>query len=228
MKLSCENIKKTYIIKNSIIIEVIKGVSLSLADNDYYAIRGASGAGKSTLLHILATLDLPDIGEMKFADDEGNILDLRKLNDVQLSKFRNRHIGFVFQFHHLLPEFTALENVMMPSLIAGNTHSTSKRNALELMDFTGMLYRKDHKPAELSGGEQQRIAIARALINKPTFLFADEPTGNLDEENSNIVLDLIDSIRENYNIICLIATHSKSVAERANKIITIKDGLIQL
>lgn len=225
MRYTCSNIKKTYAIYREKKIEVLKGISMELNDMDFIALQGASGAGKSTLLHAIGGLEKPDEGQMIFQHGDTS-LELNKLNDQQMSAFRNRHIGFVFQFHHLLPEFTALENVMIPAMIAGDTKQVANTKAMKLIDRIGMSDRIKHKPDELSGGEQQRITIARALINSPSILLADEPTGNLDEQNSKIIIDLIDELRQDYKLICLIATHSHTVAARAEKIITLHDGMI--
>jgi phosphonate C-P lyase system protein PhnL len=222
---TCSNIKKNYSIYRGKKIEVLKGVSIELNDMDFIALQGASGAGKSTLLHAIGGLEKPDEGQMIFQHGD-TVLELNKLSDQQMSGFRNKHIGFVFQFHHLLPEFTAIENVMIPAMIAGDTKQVAQSKAVKLIDRIGMSERISHKPDELSGGEQQRITIARALINSPSMLLADEPTGNLDEQNSKIIIDLIDELRQDYKLICLIATHSPAVAARAEKIITLHDGMI--
>jgi len=225
MKVTCENINKSYRIDKHNSIDVLKNINLEINDNSFIALSGASGAGKSTLLHIIGAMDEADNGSILFSKSD-IIIDLKTYPKNKIPEFRNKHIGFIFQFHHLLPEFSAIENVMMPLLIKGEKISEAKIKALKLMDITGVSHRSTHKPMELSGGEQQRIAIARALINNPDLLIADEPTGNLDEKNSEIVLDLITNLRNEFKITCLIATHSNIVSERADTIITMKDGMI--
>ncbi len=226
MKFECKDIKKSYSIKGEEKVKVLKGISLELLGNDFIAMMGASGAGKSTLLHILAGLEKADKGEIYF--NKGNKeLRIDLLNDTEISGFRNNHIGFVFQAHHLLPEFTALENIMMPAMIAGNSKIDAKKKATELIERVKLGDRSHHKPDELSGGEQQRITIARALINNPTILFADEPTGNLDEENADMIIDVIDDLRKEFQLTCLIATHNQEIASRADKLIKLKGGRIK-
>ncbi len=204
-------------------IPVVKGVSLDLAAGDCVAIMGSSGAGKSTLLHMLGTLDRPTSGELAFAP---LFSDVWKLSDEALSDFRNRNIGFVFQFHYLLPEFTALENVMMPALISGMARPEAETRARGLLEFVGLGSRLEHKPGELSGGEQQRVAIARAVILKPRILLGDEMTGNLDSENSKKVIDLLLDLNRQFGIAILIVTHDPEVAARMKRVITMKDGKI--
>jgi ABC-type lipoprotein export system ATPase subunit len=224
MIFECKDIKKSYSIKGEDKVKVLKGISLELYENDFIAMMGASGAGKSTLLHILAGLERADEGEILF----NNSVRIDTLNDVQISNFRNRHVGFVFQAHHLLPEFTALENIMMPAMIAGDLKKDAKKKAASLIERVNLSDRANHKPDELSGGEQQRITIARALINNPTILFADEPTGNLDEENADMIIDLIDDLRKEFRLTCLIATHNSEIAARADKLIKLKAGKIKV
>ncbi len=226
MIFECKDIKKSYFIKGEDKVNILKGLDLELFENDFIAMMGASGTGKSTLLHILAGLEKADEGEIIFQNGENKIrIDL--LNDTEISKFRNKHVGFVFQAHHLLPEFTALENIMMPAMIAGDVKNEAKKKALELIERVNLAERANHKPDELSGGEQQRITIARALINNPTILFADEPTGNLDEGNADMIIDLIDDLRKEFRLTCLIATHSQEIASRADKLIKLKGGKIK-
>jgi ABC-type lipoprotein export system ATPase subunit len=225
MLLNCKNIEKSYKTKGDNVLHVLKNISLSIQETSYIALQGASGAGKSTLLHILGGLDAPDSGEVNYNDGK-NDYDLYKLNDNEIADFRNRNIGFIFQFHHLLPEFSALENVMLPKLIAGENQKVAYAKAMELMELTGISDRAAHRPNELSGGEQQRIAIARALIQQPKILLADEPTGNLDETNTIKFLELLSKLRIEYNLTCLIATHSSLVANYADSIINMKDGKI--
>ncbi len=204
-------------------ISVVKGVSLDIHSGDCIAIMGSSGAGKSTLLHILGTLDRPTHGELFFGPKNLNVW---KMSDEELSDFRNRNLGFVFQFHYLLPEFTALENVMMPALISGLTHEEAEKKARELLNFVGLGARVEHKPGELSGGEQQRVAIARAVILKPKLLLGDEMTGNLDSENSKKVIDLLLDLNRKFGIAILIVTHDSEVAARMGRVIIMKDGKI--
>ncbi len=204
-------------------IQVVKGVSLDIHERDCLAIMGASGAGKSTLLQILGALDRPSQGEIFFGEKSVN---LWKMSDEELSDFRNRNLGFVFQFHFLLPEFSALENVMMPALISGMDRDQAGKKAAELLRFVGLGERLDHKPAELSGGEQQRVAIARSVILRPKLLLGDELTGNLDSENSRKVIDLLLDLNREFGIAILIVTHDHDVARRMKRVVTMKDGKI--
>lgn len=224
--LSAKDIKKSFLKKKETKTEVLKGISLEIYRQDFTAIMGPSGAGKSTLLHILAALDTPDEGSI-FYFIEGNEYPISTFSEDKLNKIRNHHIGFVFQFHHLLPEFTALENVMMPALIRGDSYAKAAEIALSLMVEMGVDHRKKHKPMELSGGEQQRTAIARALINNPRIIFADEPTGNLDAVNTEAVLSLLEKIRNELKLTIIVATHSNEIAERASRIVRLKDGLLK-
>lgn len=202
-------------------LEVLKGVSIKVGKGEIVSITGPSGAGKSTLLHILSTLDTPD---------DGNVIidgiQLRKLDDKKISDFRNKKIGFVFQFHHLLPEFTALENICIPAYIAGKSQKAAISKALELMKLLGIDNRKDHKPSELSGGEQQRVAIARALVNEPAVIMADEPSGNLDSVNARQLHNLFFDLRKHFNQTVLIVTHNEELAEMADRRIFMQDGKI--
>jgi len=202
---------------------VLKGAHFSCETSEFVAIMGPSGAGKSTLLHILATLDVPDHGTVQM-DLEGGTITTASLSPKELAELRNSSIGMVFQFHHLLPEFTALENVMMPVLVAGSSWLVARNKASALMERVGLKDRADHMPTELSGGEQQRVAIARALVNDPKILFADEPTGNLDTANADIVSDLLEELQRDLGITCVIATHSKDLAARAHRIVQMQDG----
>lgn len=202
-------------------LQVLKGVSIAINKGEIVSITGASGAGKSTLLHMLSTLDRPDSGDITIDGTKVNTLD-----DKKLSEFRNRKIGFVFQFHHLLPEFTALENICIPGYIANENSDKVKNRAIELLKLLGLLDRKDHKPSELSGGEQQRIAIARALINNPSFIMADEPSGNLDSNNAKQLHSLFFDLRSRFNHTILIVTHNDELAEMADKRYTMRDGQI--
>lgn len=214
--LRAENITKSY--GN---LKVLKGVSLNIEKGEVVSIVGSSGAGKSTLLHILGTLDKPDSGDI-FIDGK----QVNKLSKGNIAKFRNQNIGFIFQFHHLLPEFSALENVSIPGWIAKKNSAEVKRRALELLDFLGLKDRINNKPQQLSGGEQQRVAVARALINSPTIIMADEPTGNLDSENASNLHNLFISLRDNFNQAFLIVTHNEELATMSNKILHMKDGQI--
>ena len=200
---------------------VLKGVSLSIDKGHLVSIVGSSGAGKSTLLHILGTLDDADSGQVIL-----NGVDTRKLKKKQIAAFRNQNIGFIFQFHHLLPEFTALENACMPAYIAGKSISEAAKMALPILESLGVSHRLDHKPAQLSGGEQQRVAVARALINRPKIIFADEPTGNLDKENADEVFKMLLSLRSEFNITMVIVTHDPQLASQTDKTYIMQNGLI--
>ena len=202
-------------------LEVLKGVTLNIKPSEVVSIVGPSGAGKTTLLQILGTLSKPDSGTLTI---DGN--QIERLGDNALSDFRNRKIGFVFQFHHLLPEFTALENVMIPALIARRDRREVEREALELLKMMELADRTTHKPSALSGGEQQRVAIARALINRPALLLADEPSGNLDSKNRDHIHSLFFRLREEFGQTTLIVTHDESLAAMADRKISMRDGLI--
>jgi len=202
-------------------LQVLKGISLEVPAGKLYSIVGASGAGKTTLLLILGTLSLPDQGEIYF---EGR--KISGLNEADLSLFRNRKIGLVFQFHHLLPEFTALENVCIPAFIAGITRSKAESRGKELLAYLGLKDRMNHKPSQLSGGEKQRVAVARALVNQPAVILADEPSGNLDSRNRDELHDLFFTLRNDLGQTFIIVTHDDSFAERSDQIIHIRDGVI--
>lgn len=202
-------------------LQVLKGIDISIDKGEIVTIVGKSGAGKTTLLHILGTLDKPDSGTVTLAGT-----DITRLKDRELSDFRNRHIGFVFQFHQLLPEFSALENVMMPALIAGIPNSKARCQGLELLDFLNLADRAKHKPNELSGGEKQRVAVARALINHPDVIFADEPSGSLDTANKQDLHQLFFSLREQMNQTFVIVTHDESLAALSDRTIRMADGRI--
>ncbi|MDR1459930.1 MAG: ABC transporter ATP-binding protein [Bacteroidales bacterium] len=202
-------------------LHVLKGITMNVSKEEIVCLMGASGAGKSTLLHILGTLDKPDKGTITI--DGQNIF---KLSDKKLSRFRNQHIGFVFQFHHLLPEFTAAENISLPALIAGLSRKEAMKKAERLLEIFKLSNRAEHKPSELSGGEQQRIAIARALVNNPVIVFADEPSGNLDSENALELHKLFVELRDLLHQTFVIVTHNRSLASMADRILEIKDGLI--
>ena len=205
-------------------LQIIKGVSFDLMKGDCVAIMGASGAGKSTLLHLLGGLDRPTSGDIYFGP---KLVNLWKMSDEVLSQFRNENLGFIFQFHYLLAEFTALENAMMPLLINGTSRNEAKVRAKELLAYVGLQDRMNHRPAELSGGEQQRVAIARAVMMRPKLILADEMTGNLDSENSRRVIDLLLNLNRELGIAILLVTHDHDVAGRMKKVLTMKDGKIQ-
>ena len=202
-------------------LEVLRGVSLAVARGEVVSIVGASGAGKTTLLQIVGSLTHPDGGRVEI---DGT--DLFALDDKALSRFRNRHIGFVFQFHHLLPEFTAFENVCLPGLIGGRDRREVETRAAELLDLMGLSARRDHKPSALSGGEQQRTAIARALVNSPAVLLADEPSGNLDSRNREEIHRLFFELRERLGQTIVLVTHDEGLAARADRMVTMSDGRI--
>lgn len=201
------------------ILKVLNDVDLTLRQGEFVSIIGASGAGKSTLLHCLGTLDLPTRGQIMFGDT-----DIVQLPPPALARFRNETIGFVFQFHHLLPEFSAVENVMMPAMIGRTATKTARAQAEEMLDAVGMSHRLSHRPGELSGGEQQRVAIARALVMRPKLLLADEPTGNLDTKTSEEVHQLLFRLNEEHKITMLLVTHNMELAQRSPRVIRMADG----
>ena len=202
-------------------LEVLKGIDLKIEKGEIVSIVGASGAGKSTLLHIIGTLDQADKGKVMI-----NEVHLQKLNEKQIAEFRNQHIGFVFQFHHLLPEFTALENVCIPAFITKKNARETKKKAAKLLDFLNLGGRMDHKPSQLSGGEQQRVAVARALINDPDVILADEPSGNLDSASAVELHDLFFRLRDEFKQTFVIVTHNRELADMADRKLMIRDGLI--
>lgn len=202
-------------------LSILKGVDIDVAKGEIVSIVGASGAGKSTLLHIIGTLDKADEGSLEI---DG--IAVNQLNASELSAFRNKNIGFIFQFHHLLPEFTALENICIPAFIAKTSKSEAEKRAMELLAILGLDGRAHHKPAALSGGEQQRVAVARALINKPALILADEPSGNLDSANAKELHQLFFSLRDQFNHTFIIVTHNDELAEMSDRKITMKDGYI--
>jgi len=214
-------LKATGIRKSYGNLEILKGVDFEVQKGEIVSIIGPSGAGKSTLLHILGTLDKPDSGTVAL---KGTVIN--KLNGNVLSAFRNQNVGFVFQFHHLLPEFSALENICIPAFIAKTGKKQAETRALELLDLFGLKDRAQHKPNQLSGGEQQRIAIARALINSPSIILADEPSGNLDSENAAALHKLFVSLRDNFHQTFVIVTHNEHLAKTGDRVVTMKDGLI--
>mgnify|MGYP001404415243 CR=1 FL=1 len=200
-------------------LEILKGVNVDINEGEVVSIVGSSGAGKTTLLTILGTLDRPTSGTLNIGG-----IDVYSLNDSKLAAFRNKHIGFVFQFHHLLPEFTAIENICMPALIAKTAKKEAEKKADELLDYLGLSARKNHKPSELSGGEQQRVAVARALINSPKVVFADEPSGNLDSNSAKELHQLFFNLRKTYNQTFVIVTHNNELADMADRKLVMKDG----
>ena len=202
-------------------LEVLKGINIEIQKGEIVSIVGASGAGKSTLLHIIGTLDRADKGSIEV---DGKVI--KQLNEKKLSEFRNQHIGFVFQFHHLLPEFTALENVCIPAFISAQPRKKVENRAKELLEFLDLSERLDHKPSELSGGEQQRLAVARALVNNPSIILADEPSGNLDSKSSVDLHNLFFRLRDNFQQTFVIVTHNQNLANMADRKLTIKDGII--
>ena len=203
-------------------LEVLKGVDLEISKGEIVSIVGASGAGKSTLLHLLGTLDRPDRGEL-FLHDQN----LLQLQGDALAEFRNSRIGYVFQFHNLLPEFTALENICIPGFIQGREEKELKHRAEELAEILGIRHRLEHKPSELSGGEQQRVAVARALINNPDLVFADEPSGNLDTSNARALHELFFKLRDTFQLSFVIVTHNEELAAKADRKVVMKDGRIE-
>ena len=215
----CKNIHKKYGE-----VEVLKGVNLHIKKGEIVAIVGPSGAGKTTLLQILGTLDKP------LATQNFNLclndISLQNLSDKELSSFRNKHIGFIFQFHQLLPEFTALENVCIPAFIGKKSKKETEKRAKEILDFLGLSHRMNHKPNELSGGEQQRVAVARALINNPAVILADEPSGNLDSESAKNLHELFFKLRDEYGQTFVLVTHNEELAAMADRKLTMKDGVI--
>ena len=202
-------------------LEVLKGVDLEISKGEIVSIVGASGAGKSTLLHLLGTLDRPDLGEL-FLNDQN----LLQLQGDALAEFRNSRIGFIFQFHNLLSEFTALENICIPGFIQGREEKELKHRAEELAEILGIRHRLEHKPSELSGGEQQRVAVARALINSPDLVFADEPSGNLDTSNARALHDLFFKLRDTFQLSFVIVTHNEELAAKADRKVVMMDGRI--
>ncbi len=219
--LEVRSLTKQYRSGSSAMIEVFRDVTFTMAQGEVVTLTGTSGSGKSTLLNVIGTLDQPNGGNVLIAGQ-----DISKISGAQLAAFRNKHIGFIFQFHHLLPEFTALENVMMPALIAGRSHSEATKRAETLLEEVGLSNRTTHRPSELSGGEAQRVAVARAFMMEPTLVLADEPTGNLDPENADKLFSVILSLAEKYHQTFLIATHNLELAAKANRTMHIEKGSI--
>lgn len=214
------NITKSYPQKTGgEMLTVLNGLSISIPRGSVLSVVGASGSGKSTLLHVLGGLDHPDEGDVLW-----NNRNIYTMDEDKLAHFRNTELGFVFQFHHLLPEFTALENVMMPALISGIDFTEAKERAMSILESFGIPSRSEHRPSQLSGGEQQRVAMARALMNDPKLILADEPTGNLDEENTNILLDMLFNLREREGVSILLITHEKDIASRSDTIFELTKG----
>ena len=205
-------------------VEILKGVNLHIQKGEIVAIVGPSGAGKTTLLQILGTLDVSQ--KIKNYDLIVNGVSTKSLNDKEVSAFRNKHIGFIFQFHQLLPEFTALENICIPAFIGGKSKPTTEKRAKELLAFLGLSHRENHKPNELSGGEQQRVAVARALINEPSVIFADAPSGNLDSTSAKNLHELFFKLRNEFGQTFVLVTHNKELAQMADRTLTMKDGII--
>ncbi len=218
--LMCQGINKTYIDGDNE-VEVLTQLDMSLSSHELLAVTGRSGSGKSTLLHILGTLDNPTKGTVLF-----NGQDIHGFTGAKQAKFRNSHLGFIYQFHHLLAEFSALENVMMPLLIAGIGSAKAKQRALALIGQVGLKDRAHHKPSQLSGGERQRIAIARALVNRPSLVLADEPTGNLDSENSQAIFDLLKELRDEQGTSFVVVTHDLQLASRLDRVVNLTAGKI--
>lgn len=214
-------LKATNIYKSYGKLPILKGVDLAVNKGEIVSIVGASGAGKSTLLHIIGTLDRPDQGSLLIND-----VDITKLNERKLSLFRNQHIGFIFQFHHLLPEFTALENVCIPAFINGVSKREATQRGMELLERLGVGDRAEHKPAAMSGGEQQRVSVARALMNNPSLILADEPSGNLDSENAASLHKLFFELRDSLNQTFVIVTHNEELARISDRTIQMRDGNI--
>ena len=221
-------IKAENIFKNYGDLQVLKGISLSVSAGEIVSIVGASGAGKTTLLHILGTLDSPSNPTENNTKIQLNNIEVSKMKDKALSKFRNENIGFIFQFHQLLPEFSAVENVCMPAMIMGKSFKELEKRGLELLDFLGLKNRAKHKPLQMSGGEQQRVAVARALMNQPKIIFADEPSGNLDSKNAEELHKLFFDLRDEFGHTFVIVTHNKDLAEMADRKIVMKDGNLVL
>lgn len=216
MILKANNIHKSYGL-----LPILKGVDLEVERGEIVSIVGASGAGKSTLLHIIGTLDKPDRGQLLIND-----VDVMRLGEKKLSLFRNKNIGFVFQFHHLLPEFTALENVCIPAFIQGLSKSQAEARGMELLERLGVAGRAQHKPSAMSGGEQQRVSVARALVNNPALILADEPSGNLDSENATALHQLFFDLRDTLNQTFIIVTHNEDLANISDRTVHMRDGLI--
>ena len=220
--IQCQNVGKTYD-DGSLKVEVLRNIDFQVASGEGIGIIGASGSGKSTLLHILGGLDKPTSGEVKI-QGQG----LNSLSQVAIGQLRNRHLGFVYQFHHLLPEFSALENVMMPLLVARKSRAEAQAAAAEILEKVGLGSRKTHRPGELSGGERQRAAIARALVTKPDCLLADEPTGNLDRKNATHALEMMLELKRELGTALIVVTHDEQLAKRFDRVLTMDDGCLRV
>ncbi len=220
--LQAEGVTKTFD-HNGRAVDVLRGVDLRIDEGDMLGVVGPSGAGKSTLLHILGTLERPSSGSVTYDGD-----DITKYSEAELAEFRNRTIGFVFQFHHLLPDFSALENIMLPGRIAGKSPAEVEKAAADLLDQVGLSDRSDHRPGELSGGEQQRVALARALVMKPRLVLADEPTGNLDSGTSEQIHDLMSELNRTHRVTFMVVTHSQKLAERMSRVVHMRDGRVEM
>jgi lipoprotein-releasing system ATP-binding protein len=221
MLLTGKNIEKTYTVDHIQKLDVLKGIDISIDQGEILAIIGHSGAGKSTLLHILGALDKPTKGQVLIGDR-----DISKMSETELSNFRNKHVGFVYQFHHLLPEFTALENVALPFLIQRGDKASALKRAGQLLEEVGLQERTEHRPRELSGGEQQRVAFARAMMNDPMMILADEPSGNLDLKNSKALHQLMWDLVKKRNKTFVVVTHNRELAARADRVIELHDGQV--
>lgn len=202
-------------------LNILRGINLEINLGEVVAIEGSSGSGKSTLLHILGGLDRPTSGDVLWHGQS-----IYSYDSDRLAELRNQHVGFVFQFHHLLPEFTAVENVMMPALISGESQNEAKKRAVELLSFFGMAERENHRPSQLSGGEQQRVSMARALTNRPSIILADEPTGNLDEQKTEIILNLLFELRDLENLSVILITHEKEIARKCDTLYSLQNGIL--
>lgn len=220
MKVEINNISKTYNMNNEMRTSVLNSFSMEVASGEMLALMAPSGAGKSTLLNIIGTLDNADAGEIIYSNSNETIK-LSTLKNNELYSFRNQKLGFIFQFHNLLPELTALENIATPALIGGGKWKDAEAKAVELLEFVGLAERAKHRPAEMSGGEQQRVAIARAFINSPQLVLADEPTGNLDEVNTEMVIELFQKLKKKFDFTLITATHSKFVGNSLDRIVNI-------
>jgi lipoprotein-releasing system ATP-binding protein len=219
--LNINNVYKSFPTSDGQVLEVLNGVNFCLEEKSIASIVGTSGSGKSTLLHIIGGLDKADSGQVVW-----NNQDITHWDEFKMAEFRNNQMGFIFQFHHLLPEFTAIENVMIPAIINGKSESRSKQLAYDLLNDFGLARRLEHRPNQLSGGEQQRVAMARALINEPSFILADEPTGNLDDQNTEQILSHLIRLRDQHSVAILMVTHEKEIAQSGDVIWEMKDGLI--
>ena len=223
-KIETKNLNKIYN-TNNVEYHILKDINIDIQENEFVSIIGPSGAGKSTLLYMIGTLDIPTSGEILYFNQKST-LNLEKLKQKDLNNFRNKNLGFIFQFHHLLPEFSVFENIMMPVYLGNENLKEAEQRAISLMEYAGIIELKDKMPSQISGGEQQRVAIIRALINNPDLILADEPTGNLDSENSKIILNMLKKIQRDFNVTIIVATHSDYIANASDRIIKIADGRV--